>query len=107
MTIDKILYPKNPVRCIITALSECGKSVFPTYLTLNIINEYNKIYIYSLSLHQELYQKLIRCFSNYIPNHIIPVILNEEYIDIVIDEIVNIKDFKKGGNQNSCIQPFP
>ena len=93
--MEKILYPTHPVRCIITGPSECGKSVFLTNLILNIINEYDKIYIYSPSLHQDLYQKLIKCFSNYIPIHIIPNILNEEDIDIVIDEIVNNKDFEK------------
>ena len=46
MTIDKILYPQQPVRCIITGPSECGKSVFLINLILNIINEYDKIYIY-------------------------------------------------------------
>ena len=93
--MDKILYPHHPFRCIITGPSECGKSVFLTNLNLNIINEYNKIYIYSPSLHQDLYQKLIKFFSNYIPIHIIPNILNEEDLDVVIEEIVNNKDFEK------------
>ena len=93
--MEKILYPTHPVRCIITGPSECGKSVFLTNLILNIINEYDKIYIYSPSLHQDLYQKLIKCFSNYIPIHIITYILNEEDFDIVIEEIVNNKDFQK------------
>ena len=44
--MNKILYPTHPVRCIITGLSECGKSVFLTILILNIINEDDKIYIY-------------------------------------------------------------
>ena len=93
--MDKILYPTHPIRCIITGPSNSGKSVFLTNIILNIINEYDKIYIYSPSLHQELYQKLIKCFSNYIPIRIIPNILNEEDIDLVIDEIVNNKDFEK------------
>ena len=93
--MDKILYPHHPFRCIITGPSECGKSVFLTNLNLNIINEYNKIYIYSPSLHQDLYQKLIKFFSIYIPIHIIPNILNEEDLDVVIEEIVNNKDFEK------------
>ena len=93
--MEKILYPNHPVRCIITGPSECGKSYFLTNLILNIINEYDKIYIYSPSLHQELYQKLIKCFSNQIPINIIPNILNEIDIDIVIDEIVKNKDFQK------------
>ena len=78
---------------------ECGKSVFLTNLILNIINDYDKIYIYSPSLHQDLYQKLINCFSNYIPIHIFPIIFNGEDIDIVIDEIVNNKDFQKSDTE--------
>ena len=74
--MDKFLYPTHPVQCIITGPSECGKSVILTNLILNIINEYDKIYIYSLSLHQDFYQKLIKYFSNYIPIHIIPKISN-------------------------------
>ena len=99
MTIDKILHPIVPVRCIITGRSECGKSVFLTNLNLKIISEYNKIYIYSPSLHQDLYQKIIKGFSNYIPIHIIPNFLSEEDIDIVIDEIVNNKGFEKSNTE--------
>ena len=97
--MEKFLYPTHPVRCIITGPSECGKSVFLTNLNLNIINEYDKIYIYSSSLHQDLYQKLIKCSSNHIPIHIIPNFLNEEDIDIVIEEIVNNKDFEKSDTE--------
>ena len=55
--MDKILYPHHPARCIKTGPCECGKSVFLTNLISNIINEYDKINIYSPSLHQDLYQK--------------------------------------------------
>ena len=96
---ENFLYPSHPVRCIITGPSECGKSVFLTNLILEIINEYNKIYIYSLSLHQDLYQKLIKSFSNYIHIHITPKILNKEHIDVVIEEIVNNKDFEKSDTE--------
>ena len=97
--MEKYLYPKHPVRCIITGPSECGKSVFLTNLILNIINEYDKTYIYSPSLHQDLYQKLIKCFTNYIPINIIPNILNEEDLDIVIEEVINNKDFEKSDTE--------
>ena len=93
--MEKKIYPSHPVRCIVTGPSNVGKSVFLTNLILNIINEYDKIYIYSPSLHQDLYQKLIKCFSKDIPIHIIPIILNEKDIDIVIEEIVDNKDFQK------------
>ena len=92
--MEKFLYPSHPFRCIKTGPSNVGKSVFLTNLILNIFNEYDKIYIYSPSLHQDLYQKIIKCFSNYIPIHIIPNISNENDIDIVIEEIVNNKDFE-------------
>ena len=93
--MEKILYPTHPVRCSITGPSESGKSVFLTNLILNIINEHDRMYIYSTSLHQDLYQKLIKYFNNYIPINIIPKILNEEDIDFVIDEIDYDKDFQK------------
>ena len=97
--MEKILYPTHPVRCIITGPSECGKSVFLTVLILNTINENAKIYIYSPSLQQDIYQKYIKCFSNYIEVHIIPNSLNEADIDIVIGKIVNIKDFEKSDTE--------
>ena len=97
--MEKYLYPAHPVRCFITGPSECGKNVFLLDLILNIINEYEKIYIYSPSLHQDLYQKIVKYFCNYIPIHIIPNILNETDIDIVTEEIVNNKDFEKSDTE--------
>ena len=93
--MNKILYPPHPVRCIITGPSSSGKSYFLTNLILNIINEYDKIYIYSPSLHQNLYQRLIKCFNNYKPINKISEILNEEDLDILIEEIIADKDFQK------------
>ena len=79
--------------------SNVGESVFLTNLIFNNINEYDKIYIYSPSLHQDLYQNLIKCFNNYIPIHIKPNILNEEDIDVVIEEIVINTDFEKSDTE--------
>ena len=97
--IERVLYSNHPLRCIITGPSNVGKSVFLTNLISNIITEYDKINIYSPSLHQDFYQKLFKCFSNYIPINIIPNILNEEDKDEVIDEIVNNKDFEKSDTE--------
>ena len=97
--MEKILYPNHPFRLILTRPSECGKSVFLKNLILNIINESDKIYIYSPSLHQDLYQKIIKCFSNCISSHILPNILYEEDIDIVIEEICNDKVFQKSDTE--------
>ena len=93
--MEKFLYPNQPIRCIKTGPSSSGKSIFLTNLVLNIINEFEKIYFYSPSPYQDLYQKSIKCFSKCIPIHIIPNILNEEVIDIVNEEPVNNKDFDK------------
>ena len=79
---DKILYP----------------NVY-TNLILKIINEYNKIYIYSPNLHQDLYQNLIKCFSNYIPIKIITNNLNEHDIDVDIEKIVINEDFEKSDTE--------
>ena len=84
--MEKISYPNHPVMCIITGPTECGKLVFVSNLILKNLNEFEKTC---------LYQKLIKYFINCIPIHRIPIILNEEDIDIVIDEVVNTKDFEK------------
>ena len=93
MIMDKLLYPQQPVHCNITGPSECGESVFLTKLSLNSVNYYDKTNIYSPSLHQDLYQKIVQCFSVYIPINIFSNILNEEDIGLVIEEIGNDKDF--------------
>ena len=97
--MEKFLYPNHPICCIINGPNNLGKNVFLTNLLLYIFNDYGKIYIYSPSLHQDLYYKLIKCLSNSIPNHIIPNNLNEEDIDVVIEQIVNDKDFEKSGTE--------
>ena len=66
---------------------------------MKIVNDYDNFYIYSPSLHQDLNQKVIKCFSNYSPIHLFPNILNEEDIDIVIDEKVNDKQFRKSDSE--------
>ena len=101
--MDKNLYPSHPCRCIITGPSNVGKSFFLINIILNIINEYDKIYVYSPSLHQDLYQRLIKCFSNYIPIHIIPNILNNEDLDIIIKEIIDNEDFQRSDIE---IEPY-
>ena len=101
--MEKFLYPSHPCRVIITGPSNVGKTYFLTNTITNIINEYDKIYIYSPSIYQDLYQRLFKCFTNYIPINIIPNILNEADIDIVIEEIINNKDF---GKSNIEIETF-
>ena len=95
MVMEKFLYPPHSAWVFIRGPSNVGQSLFLTNYILNLINEYNKIYICSPSRHHAFYQKLFKCFSNCIPVHIIPNILNEEDIGIVIEENINNKDFEK------------
>ena len=95
MILENFLYPAHPVCCIITGPWDCRKSYSLTNLILNIFSEFDKTYIYLPSLHQKLYQKFFRSFSKYIPIHILPKILNEEDIDIVIEELVDKRNFEK------------
>ena len=104
MIMEELLYPVHPARVVITGPSECSKSVFLTNLFLYSINEYDKVYIYSPSLLQDFYQKLIKCFSTYIPIHIIPNILNEHDIDLVIKEVINNEDFEKTDNETETYE---
>ena len=61
--LDKFLYPQHPVRCNFKGPSECGNSFSLTNLKLNNVNEFEKLYILSTTLHRDRYQKLIKCFS--------------------------------------------
>ena len=56
------------------------------------MNEYYQIIFSSPSQHQDLYQKLFKCFSNYIPKNIIPNFVIRE---VTSDEIVYNKDSEK------------
>ena len=58
--MDKFLNPQHPVRWIITGPIESGKIYFLTNLILERIKDFQKLYIYSPSLHEDLYQKLIK-----------------------------------------------
>ena len=62
--MEKFLCPNDPLRCYITGLSECGKSYFLKNLILRYINDFEKIYIHSPSLHQDLLRKIVNCFDN-------------------------------------------
>ena len=98
MNMDKFLYPSHPVRCNITGPSECGKSVFLTNSILNFIMNMIK-YTCTHLVFIKIYLKKNKCFSNYILINIIPNFLNEKDIDIVIEEIVNNKDFEKSDTE--------
>ena len=91
--MDEFLDPIHPVGCIIEGPTECGKP-FITNLILNV-NGLEKIYIYSSSLHQDFYQKSIKCFNDFIPTNVIQNILNEENLDPSIEEIVIDENFEK------------
>ena len=90
--MEKYLYPNHPSRFIICGSSCSGKSVLLRTSILNNNSEFEEIYIYSPSLHQDIYQKINKGFSNSIPFRILPIILNEEDINLVFLEICNDKD---------------
>ena len=50
--MKKLLHPNQPVRCIISGKSNSGKSSLLFKILFNIINEFDKIYIYSPTIHQ-------------------------------------------------------
>ena len=102
--MDKKLYPKTPVRVVISGPSGCGKTCLLTKLITEIINDFTEIYIYSLSIHQETYQKLIERFEQKIsPKSISKILknkktiedcLNDELSDIEISVYENIDELK-------------
>ena len=105
MTMEKFLYPNHPLRCIICGSSNVGKSVFVTNFFLNFFNDFVNIYLYSPSPHQDLNQKLIKCFSNYLTFNVIPNNINKEDIGLVICERANHKDFEKLDTEKETYEP--
>ena len=76
--MEKNLYPKSPVRVVIAGPSSCGKTCLLTKLITEIINDFTEIYIYSPSIHQDMYQKLLACFEEKIPPKTISKILRNK-----------------------------
>ena len=93
--MEKFRNPEQPFRCVITGLSECGKSYFLTNSILNKNIEFEIMYNFSPSLHQTSYQKVIKGISYYIPKEIITVKRNEQEENKKFDEIINDEDFEK------------
>ena len=93
--MHRTLYPKSPVRVVISGPSGCGKTCLLIKLITEIIDDYTEIYIYSPSIHQETYTKLIECFEQKIPPISISKILkNKKTIeDCLSDELSNIEIF--------------
>ena len=96
--MEKNLYPQSPVRAIIKGPSNSGETYFLTKLILNIFDDFKILYIFSPSLHQDLYQKLFKCFNKFLPLNIIQKILYKDIsiddLDGVIAVIINDPDFK-------------
>ena len=98
--MNNFLNPTDPVRYIITGPSECGTSVFVTNLIIDNIKEFEKISIYSPSVHQELSQKSIKCFQKHtIPIDIKPNKIIIKDIDLVTDETIKDEDFEQSGTE--------
>ena len=76
--MEKYLYPEPPVRCVISGKSTSGKSTLLFKILFNIINDFDKIFIYSPTIHQPVYRTIIKCFNNFLPLNIIQNILRED-----------------------------
>ena len=96
--IEKYLHPEKPIRCIISGKSASGKSTLLFKILFNIINEFDKILIFSPTIHQPTYNTIIKCFNNFLPLNVIQNILKEQIpldeLDTTIEEIFNDEDFE-------------
>ena len=95
--MEKTFYPEIPIRCIVSGKSISGKSTLLSKILFNIINEFDKIYTYSPTIHQQSCQKMIKCFQSFLPLNVIDNILQAdidiEDLDDIIEEIVKDEDF--------------
>ena len=105
--MEKHLYPEKLVGTIISAKSASGKSTLLFKILFNIINEFDKIFIFSPTVHQPSYQKIINCFQISLSLNVINNILKEnlslEDLDTYIEEIINDEDFESSNIEyESC-----
>ena len=63
--MEKLIYPEILIRCIISGKSNSGKSTLHFEILFNNIDEFDKIYIFSPTIHQPNYQKVIKCFQSF------------------------------------------
>ena len=84
--------------CIISGKSASGKSTLLFKILFNIINEFDKILIFSPSIHQPTYKTIIKCFNSFLLLNVIKNILKEQIpldeLDTTIEEIINNEDFE-------------
>ena len=96
--MEKRLYPKPPVRCITSGKSASAKSILLFTIFFNIINDFDKIFIYSPTIHQPVYWTFIKCPNNFLPLEVIQNILREgiplDELDRTIEETINDEDFE-------------
>ena len=92
------MYPEKQVRCIISGRSASGKSTLLFKILFNIINDFDKIFIYSPTIHQPVYQTIIKCFESFLPLNVIKNVLelkiSLEELQPLIEEIINDEDFE-------------
>ena len=95
--MEKYLYPEPPVRCIISGKSASGKSTLQFQILFNIINNFDKIFIYS-TIRQPVYRTIIKSLQNFLALIVTQITLRESIplneLDKTIEAIINHEDFE-------------
>ena len=67
-------------------------------ILFNINNDFDKRYIFSPTIHQSNYQKIIKCFQSFLPLNVVGKILKQNIslddLDDTIEVIINDEDFE-------------
>ena len=110
--MDNFLNPINRIVCNIIGPPACGKSCFLTNIILNFVKGYRKVYIYSPSLYRDLYQRILKRFSNFKQISMIQKNPEDGRLDFLIVETINDKNFEyseteKGTNESIEELKFP
>ena len=78
--------------------------VFLTYLILNIDNKFEKIIFFSPYLHQDFYQTLIKCSSNFTPMNKNRDISQGGDIVLIKEKIFKDENFEKSEPERETIE---
>ena len=97
--MEKHLYAEKHLKTILSGKTDSGISTLLFKILFNIINDFDKIYIFSPTIHQPSYQKIIKCFNSFLLLNVIQNILKDKIpldeLDNIIEEFINDGSFEQ------------
>ena len=95
--MKNIYTPKN--LCVVSSqVNQQVENQLSSLKYYSTINDFDKLLIFSPTIHQPTYKTIIKCFNNFLPLNVIQNILKEQIpldeLETTIEEIINDEEFE-------------